>query len=249
LEDPVNKRLLPVLALALASMATSVSAQGPHDAGAFQFRLGGYFPSMGGAFWGENFDRYTLDESDFTDAMIGGSYIASLSNYLELGLNVDFYDAAARSAERDFTDEDGYAILHDTAMRVIPMTVDLRVLPAGRYAMRGSGGRIAVRRPVPYLGAGLGFNYWEFEEVGDFVDDPNALFPMVVSDRLADSGTEFEMHVLGGVEIPVSPAWSLNFEGRYSWSEADPDADLASIYPGEIDLGGASFFFGASVRF
>lgn len=248
-EDPVNKRLLSVLAIALTSAVSPVWAQGARDSGAFQFRLGGYFPQADGEFWDENFTAYTLDASDFNDAMIGGSYVFSASNFVELGFNLDFYEAVARSADADFTDQFGNAILHDTSLRLVPMTVDLRVLPAGRYAMRGQGGRIAVRRPVPYLGAGIGFNYWEFEEVGDFVDDPGAPDPAIVFDRVKDSGTDFETHVLAGIEVPVSPYWSLTFEGRYSWSEATPDGRLAEIYPGDIDLGGAAFFFGASVRF
>jgi hypothetical protein len=248
-EDPVNKRVFPVLALLLASAASSAWAQGARDSGAFQFRLGGFMPQTNSEFWDSNFDAYTLDSSDFNDAMLGGSYVFSASNFVEVGFNLDFYDSVARSADVDFTDQFGNAILHDTSLRLVPMTVDVRVLPAGRYAMRGQGGRIAVRRPVPYLGAGLGFNYWEFEEVGDFVDDPGAPEPAVIFDRVADSGTDFETHVLAGIEVPVSPFWSLTFEGRYSWSEAETDGRLADLYPGKIDLGGAAFFFGASVRF
>lgn len=245
----MNHRWLPVLALAVASIASPASAQGARDGGALQFRLGGFFPQASGDFWDSNFDAYTLDDSDFQDAMIGGSFIFAATNNLEIGFNVDFYDAAARSADQDFTDEFGNAILHDTGIRIVPMTVDLRVLPTGRYALRGKDGRIAVRRPVPYFGVGLGFSYWEFEEVGDFVDDPGGPAPSVVFDQVKDSGTAFETHVLAGIEIPVSPAWSLNFEGRYSWSDDDPGGRLGEIYPGEIDLGGVALFFGTSVRF
>lgn len=245
----MNKRVLLALALAVAGAASPAWAQGARDNGALQFRLGGYFPQLGGEFWDANFDAYTLDESDFQDAMVGGSFIFPANNNLEIGFNIDFYDAATRSADRDFTDEFGAAILHDTGLRVVPMTVDLRVLPTGRYALRGKDGRIAVRRPVPYLGAGLGFSYWEFEEVGDFVDDPNGPNPTVVFDDVGDSGTAFETHVLAGIEIPVGLAWSLVFEGRYSWCDDQPGGRLGEIYPGDIELGGAAFFFGGSVRF
>ena len=249
MEDPVNKRVFLVLALAAAAATVPARAQAPRDNGALQFRIGGFFPQLNGEFWDANFDAYTLDDSDLQDAIVGGSFIFPATNNLELGFNVDFYDAATRSADRDFTDEFGNAILHDTGLRVVPMTVDLRFLPAGRYALRGKGGRIAVRRPVPYFGAGLGFSYWEFQEIGDFVDDPNGPDPTVIFDEVSDSGTAFETHVLAGIEIPVGPAWSLMFEGRYSWCDDQPAGRLGEIYPGDIDLGGASFFFGGSVRF
>ena len=60
---------------------------------------------------------------------------SSVSSGSETRLAQTRSDAAARSADQDFTDQFGNAILHDTGIRLIPMTVDLRVLPTGRYAV------------------------------------------------------------------------------------------------------------------
>jgi opacity protein-like surface antigen len=119
------------------------------------------------------------------------------------------------------------------------------VLPIGRYARRGPDGRQYVRRPVPYLGAGIGMVYWQYEEEGDFV----ATDLSIVYDRLTDSGTTFETHVLAGVEFPVSPAWNITLEGRYSWANTSVGGAFTTINPGDLDLGGFSVLVGGALRF
>lgn len=242
------RRPLPVLLFAawVVGVGAPAAAQAPGSDSAVQFRLGGFFPSGSGGLWDSNEQTFTLDASDFNDVAFGFSFVTAMSNHLELGFNVDFYDATVRSAYRDFTDQDGFAILHDTRLETTPATVDLRFLPVGRYAVRGQAGQRRVRHPVPYFGAGVGFNYWKYQETGDFVTfdvDP----PEVVFDRFVEDGIAFEAHVLAGLELPMSPNWNFLFEGRYSWTDDTPDGDFAGI--GDLDLGGISAFVGVAFRF
>lgn len=236
--------LLPAALVAFA--AAPVFAQSG-DAGGINFRVGGFFPSANSEFWDVNRDIYTLDKSDFNDGIVGFSWLVPVNNNLEVGVNIDAYDSSVRAADRDFQDQDGFPILHDTNLRLVPVTVDLRILPGGRYHQRGRGGRISVRKPVPYFGVGGGVNFWQYEEVGDFVAfDPD---PIVVFDRAKDSGATFVGHVLAGVEIPVGPQWGVSFEGRYSWSEATPSGPFSDFDQGKLDLGGFALFVGGTLRF
>ena len=121
--------------------------------------------------------------------------------------------------------------------------MDVRLLPTGRF--RNRGGR-RVQKPVLYVGAGVGVNFWEYEEVGDLLDfafDP----PEIFFGRFIDRGTAFETHVLAGVELPLGSAASLIFEGRHTWSDDKLNDDFAGL--GQIDLGGTSVFVGGSFRF
>lgn len=240
-------RQLAGAAIAVASIlvAAPAAAAPPGSDGAFTFRLGGFFPSGNSAFWDTNEAAFTLDHSDFNGIIGGVGYTASVNNYFEVGANVDFYAEAVTAADRFYVDQFGFPILHDSRLEEIPLTVDFKVLPAGRYARRGPEGRHYVRRPVPYLGAGIGLVYWEYEEEGDFV----ATDLSVVYDRLTDTGTAFETHVLAGVEFPVSPAWNITLEGRYSWAEASPGGAFSYVNSGKLDLGGASVFVGGALRF
>jgi len=244
------KRLTLSLAVITALLAVSWSpslAQGSgrgYRDNAFQLRLGQFFPAGGGDLWPDNEEFFTLDASDFNDMVWGFSFVTGMSNELEIGLNVDFYDQTVFASYRDYVDEMGFPIYHDTRMSLMPLTVDLRFLPAGRYRMR-PGGR-QVLRPTFYIGGGGGLNFWEYEEVGDFIDfgvEPNEIF----FDRFKDSGTTWEAHALAGIELPLSPGFNFLVEGRYSWCKDTLGGSLAGL--GDIDLGGASISMGASFRF
>lgn len=235
--------------VALLVLSSLPAVAGPHaarpDSWAFQFRFGGFFPEADSDFWSTNQDLFTLDDSDFDDAVVGLTFVSAVTNHLEVGFNVDFYDKTVVSAERGFVDEFGFPILHDTRLQTMPMIVDLRVIPGGRFGVRGSRGQHRVRQPVFYLGGGLGVNYWEYEEIGDFVDDSFDP-PEIFFDRLQDDGFAFAAQALAGLELPLGHSWSLLFEGRYTWSDDDLGDDLAGF--GTLDLDGAAVYVGFSVR-
>jgi len=232
-------RWIPAVALLAAAVATPAAA---YDGNlAFQFRLGGFFPSGDDTFWDDVESTFTLNVSDFNEAIVGFSFVGGFNNNLEAGFNIDFYEATVGSAVRGYVDIDGFPILHDTRLQMMPLTVDLRFLPAGRYRLRGPR---QVRQPVFYVGGGIGVTYWEYEEVGDFVDftDDSIFF-----DRFTDTGVAFEAHALTGLELPFGRTWSLLFEGRYSWVDDEPGGDFSGL--GTLDLGGFAAYVGGSWRF
>ena len=110
--------------------------------------------------------------------------------------------------------------------------------------MRGSEKQRWVLHPVPYLGAGIGVTYWEYEEVGDFVDPADST---IFYGRFIDSGTDFETHVLAGLELPVNDRFTFLLEGRYSWANASLGGDFSGF--GDLDLGGFAAYFGMGYRF
>jgi hypothetical protein len=235
------------IALLLAATMTP-SFAGPHRSGrpdnSFQFRVGGFLPKGGGDLWNENEDIFTLSSSDFDDVTVGFSFVTPVSNNFEVGLNVDFYDGTVLSSYIDYLDEFDYPIFHDTNLEMVPLTVDFRFLPGGRYRMR-HGGR-QVLQPVLYLGAGAGVNLWQYEEIGDFIDFSDIELP-VFPGRFKDSGAAFETHLLAGVELPLSPRFNLLLEGRYSWSDDTLGEDFAGF--GDIEMGGLWINVGGSWRF
>lgn len=242
------RKLLILLAIAtVAPAAAPVHAQaGSAGGNGFQFRIGWFVPSGGSSFWDESAEVFTLDAQDFDDGAFGLTYVLGVSNAVEVGFNLDFFDATVLSEYRGWVDEFGYPILHDSELDLTPVTVDVRFLPGGRFGYRGSRGQYAVHKPVPYLGAGAGFVFWEYTEVGDFLDfqfDPPEVFP----GYFEDDGVALELHVLAGIEIPVGRAWGFLVEGRYSWASADLGQDFEGM--GSIELGGFSGFFGAAVHF
>ena len=232
--------------LSVAAPALAQPRRSGPPRGALQVRIGWFMPSGSSDFWDATEDVFTLDTSDLDGFVLGFSYVRSINNELEVGLNVDFYDERARSQYRDWVDENGFPIFHDTKLGLIPWTVDVRFIPGGRYRLR-PGGRF-IRKPLFYIGGGVGFVWWEYEEVGDFLDfdfDP----PEIFGSRFSDDGVTFEAHALAGVEVPVGQSINLMFEGRYSVAEDDLRGDFAGLAETDLDLGGLAIYAGFNFRF
>jgi opacity protein-like surface antigen len=234
-----NTGSIAALILMLGGLAGAAQAADVYryvPANAFQLRMGYYLPEGGGTFWDDVEQRFTFDANDFNGAAWGVTFIGGITPYFEFGVNADWYQRTVRSEERYYVDTDGFSIVHDTTFRQFPLAVDLRLVPGGRRP----------GKPVFFLGAGAGLNIWEYVEVGDFVDEGDPDLPIYYA-VFESSGESLEGRVLAGLEVPVSPAFHLTFEGRYTFAEADLDGDLAGL--GTIDTGGGWMFAGASFRF
>jgi hypothetical protein len=236
--------LIALLLLASTTPGFSQPSRSGYLDNSVQFRIGGFMPEGGGDLWVDNAEVFSLRASDFDDVTVGFSFIMPFSNNFELGLNADFYDGTVLSSYLDYFDESDFPIFHDTTLEMTPLTVDFRFLPAGRYRLR-HGGR-QVLKPVPYVGAGAGVNFWSYKEIGDFIDFSLPELP-IFRGRFEDSGAAFETHLLAGVELPLSPSFNLLFEGRYSWSKATLGEDFAGF--GDIDMSGLWINVGGSFRF
>jgi hypothetical protein len=201
-----------------------------------QLRFGYFFPQGEGPLWDDVGDRFTLAPDDFSGPAWGLSFVTTLNNHIEVGVHGDWYSQTVLAEERDFVDEFGYPVVHETTLEERPFAIDLRLIPGGRSHLK----------PVFYLGAGIGVNIWDYEETGDFVDAGDPTLPIYYG-TFKESGEALEARVLAGLEIPLSPGFNLLFEGRYTWAEGDLDRDLVDLE--KIDLGGAWGFVGASFRF
>ncbi len=88
---------------------------------------------------------------------------------------------------------------------------------------------------------------WEYGEEGQFLDDLD--YPtFAYYDERSAHGVTLSVHVLGGIEVQLSPWVALWFEGRYRWAEDSLGGDFG-YDSDEFDLSGGSLTFGTSFRF
>ncbi len=239
-------RIAVATALALVTLPSLSEAAGRRPPrNAFELRFGWFFPTGGGPLWTDVENQFTLEADDLDGDVFGVSYVSSVSNTFEIGFDADFFHEIELSAARDFVDQDGFAIYHDTELETMALSIDLRLLPGGRYRTRPGG--VHVLKPVWYIGASAGVNFWDYDEFGDFVDSSDPNDPFVFSDHFSEDGETFQYGALAGVELPVQPNFHLVFEGRYTWADDSLDGELASLE--SIELGGASGYFGLAFRF
>ena len=204
-----------------------------------QARLGAFFVEGESDFWDDNVDIFTLEPSDFDDVTFGMTYSHSFNRFFELDLNTDFFDQAVVSEYNDFVDGSGFPILHDSSLEMIPVTVGVRFLPFGRA-------KAGKKKPVFFVGAGGGVNFWQYEEVGDFIDFADPGNPIVFG-VFSESGEAFVGYATAGLELPITHGMNIGFETRWFNSDDKLGGDFAGL--GEIDLSGFSASVSANWRF
>jgi opacity protein-like surface antigen len=170
---------------------------------------------------------------DFNSATFGGEWLFGLSDFLEAGVGVGFYQKTVPTVYSHFTHADETEIEQDLKLRVVPITATVRFLPIGRGSIE------------PYVGAGIGFFNWRYSEVGEFVDFSDE---SIFAARYRASGNATGPVVLAGIRAPVADVWTVGGEIRYQ--KADGNIENADDFLGDkIDLGGWTTSFTVHLRF
>ena len=175
------------------------------------------------------FDPLEIDE--FNGFTFGGEWTYAITDFLEVGAGVGYYQKGVDTLFRDFEDSDGTQIEQELKLRIVPITATVRFLPLGRDA--------AVE---PYIGAGIGFFNWRYSEVGEFIDFSD---DSIFLNRYTADGTAVGPVILAGLRAPIGDAFSVG--GEFRWQKATGDGLLdEGLLADKIDLGGwtTSFTFG-----
>lgn len=215
---------------ALVACCTLLALFGlPTQAGSFersfQARLGGFLLEGESDFWDDNASVFTLEASDFDDTMLGLTYSVPFNRFFEVDLNADLFDETVVSEYR----ASGFPILHDSTLQMVPVTLGVRFVPFGR-------GKHGGKRPVLFVGAGAGVNFWRYEEFGDFIDFSDSANPIFGDFR--ESGEAFVSYAAAGLELPISDNFAVGVEARYFDSDDDFKGDFAGL--GTLDMTGVS---------
>jgi outer membrane protein W len=170
---------------------------------------------------------------DFSGFTFGGEWLYGITDHLETGVGLGFYQKTVPSVYRNLVNVDGSEIAQDLKLKIIPITATIRFVPTGRGA--------AVE---PYFGAGIGIFNWRYSEAGEFVDANNNIF----QDRFVGDGTGVGPVILAGVRFPVGDA--LTAGGEFRWQKATGDtSSVEGLLGDKIDLGGWTTSFTMHFRF
>jgi opacity protein-like surface antigen len=200
--------------------------------GAFRLRLGAFRPDGDSDYWNDKKLDFTGDVSDFEDASVGADYLLSLNRHVGVLFSGSYYQGNASQSYRDFVDNHGDRIRHDT-------TLDIGSLTAGLMLhLTGPDSPI-----IPYVGAGGGLYSWRLEESGDFIDF-NTPHRDIFSANLKSDGVGFGYYVLAGLEAPITRRVSVFAEGRWTKVDDDLNGDFEGF--GKLDLSGREVSAGIS---
>lgn len=228
-----------VLAPAPASAQITRVSGGSDTRQAIGFNLG-YFSLKGEDSRGENdvlfrnLDSLLFDIKDFNGASVGGEWLIAVTDFIEVGAGVSFYQRRVPSIYLNLQNADGSEIEQDLKLRQIPLSATVRFLPIGR---RGSF--------QPYIGAGVGVINWRYTETGQFVDENDEIFRAVFE---AD-GNEVGPVILGGVRFPVADVWTIGGEVRWHSAKGDTGGITKGFLGDKIELGGWAANFAVHFKF
>jgi hypothetical protein len=183
-----------------------------------------------------NVGGFDFSLKDLKGVTGGFDWIVGLNEHFDASLGLGFHSKTAPSRYVYYYNPDtGGDITQDFKLRVVPFTATIRFLPIGRHD--------AI---IPYIGGGVGVNFWRYEEAGQFIEFSESDLP-VFSNAYPVSGASAGPVALLGVTVPIG-AFGVGFEARYSRAVGSLPDDQG-FYGTKIDLGGMNYLFTMHLRF
>lgn len=242
---------LPLLTVLVA--AGAVLLPGDAEAQARDYRLG--VPAVSAGIhggWGlvrggsDLFDftreQLTVGSRDLDGLALRGEVALRMVDRLDLAIGAGWSGGEVRSEFRDWVDQDELPIEQTTWFTRVPVTV------GGRVYLTDRGRRVSQFAWIPadralYLGGGVGFTWYRFQQKGAFVNTENL---NVFDDHFSTEGWGPTGYVAGGADFSLSPRAFLTTEARYVRGSAEVGTDFQGF--DRIDLGGWQLSVGISVR-
>jgi len=191
--------------------------------------------------------NFTLERKDFNAPAFGIDVEIAASPRASAVIGFDVSKSTAPSEYRDFVDNQRLPITQTTSLREMNFSggIKFALTPRGREVSRRAWIPSAA---TPYVGAGAGFQRYDFVQFGDFIDvnDPNL---SIFTDTIRSDGWAPSAHVLAGVEVRVWRRLYMSGEGRYLWSRATPDETFPRSVVDKIDLDGLKLTVGVHYLF
>jgi hypothetical protein len=185
----------------------------------------------------------TIDKSDFNSAGVSGDVSFAVTPRLDAQAGFEWNKVSTASEYRDLVDNNFLPINQTTSLKVAHVNAGMR------YALTPRGYDISrfawvPRRLVPFVGAGAGAVYYNFNQSGDFVDFVDQ---SIFRDFFRSSGWAPSAHAFGGVDVRVYRGLYATFEGRYTKAAAKLGIDFVDFDP--IDLSGFKLSAGVNLLF
>jgi opacity protein-like surface antigen len=242
--------MLTLVVLASGLSSTDVAAQ-RGDRPDFRFERpsfsfiikgGASLPSANSEIFDFTIEQLTIADADFYSPSIGVEGSFRVTRRVDVALGVSIAQSVTVSEFREFVGEDDLPIEQTTKFTRVPTTLSVKYYLSDRGREIGRFAWIA-ERVVPYVGAGGGVIWYEFEQDGEWVDFETL---DIFGQSFKSDGATGVGHVLAGAELSIGPRWFINIEGRYSFASMRMNTDFVDF--DNIDLGGFDATVGFAIR-
>jgi hypothetical protein len=187
--------------------------------------------------------EHTIGQRDFDAPYFGGELGLRLSERADIAIAVGYQSGSVQSEYRDWIDTDGRPIVQTTRLKQIPAVASLKLYPFSRGRQIGRFAWVPSTI-APFIGGGIGFIAYNFEQEGDFIDYESL---DVYYDQVESSGESFLARAQAGFNLSLAKQFVLTVEGRYNWSNTPMEGGWVGFE--NIDLDGLQLIGGIAVRF
>ncbi len=197
------------------------------------FKFGLVSPLQSSDLWEDNLYNLSYEKADFQALNFSVEYLQQFHKHLGFYLEGSRYNKTVTADYRDYEYSDGSAILQSMHLSMTALEAGIRfnILP---YRSAFS----------PFIGAGVGLYFWQYEQYGDFIDFQTDEIYEGFSDQEAIA---VGLHVKGGLAIRVSRNFGLLLEGKVHWAEGELGEYFEGFEP--FDLSALSLSVGFEFYF
>lgn len=212
-------------------------------AGEISFRGGVDRASAGSDIFAFAVQELTLSRRDFSSMTFATDVDYVLTSRLAARFSFAVSRSTTPSQFRDFVDNNRQEIQQTTGFTRVPLTASVKAYLASPGRSVGHFAWIPSRY-APYVGAGGGAMWYQFQQQGDFIDFATSkVFP----DQFVSQGWTPTLQAFIGTDVSLNPRFAVTAEGRYQWARSRLSTDFSQFQP--IDLSGFALTAGFSIRY
>lgn len=180
---------------------------------------------------------------NFNAASVSGELAVHATDRLDAVVDFGYTSAKIGSEFRDWLDNNDLPIEQTVRFKRRYLTFGVKEYLRDRGRSVSSLAWIPEKW-APFVGAGAGWTWYDYEQKGDFVDFQTL---GVFSDRFLSSGKTGTLHLFGGADLTLTPNFLLTAEGRYVFAKSPMGEDFQGFK--NINLSGFQASAGISLRF
>jgi hypothetical protein len=214
-------------------------------------RTGYVLPTISSPLFDDAREWYNLNRFDFDAPYLGGEIAARVSERWDIALGAGWSRATSRSHYRDFVEEVGGARLEieqENRFETVSATLGARYYFSDRGRRVGRFAWVPAAL-TPFVGAGAGVTWYDFQQAGDFVDQGDPGCPdacPIYTDLLTTDGAGATVYAGLGADISLGKQVYLSAEGRYSLANGGVTGQYSAY--DDIDLSRLQLIAGISLR-
>jgi hypothetical protein len=207
------------------------------------FHFGYAMPRAGSDVFEQTREELTLGARDLDAFALSAELAYRVNERLDVGIEVGWSEGKREAEYRDWVGDDDLPILQTTRLARRPVTLNVRayLFDRGRSISRFAW---VPGSWAPWIGAGGGWLWYDFERDGEFIDFETL---DIVRDQIGSEETVPTVHLMGGADVSLGPRFAFTGQLRYSWASAQLDPRYFEGFE-DIDLAGFRATAGIKVR-